>query len=87
MALPMGGVMAFAAARLYPDPRGTIILTIAHGAYRQWCATAGFQPLDPGQFADEFAQIVKKLKLTAHMGQHGLIIRGASIPQARSDAA
>jgi hypothetical protein len=86
----IGEVMAFAAAQLYPDMRGTVLLTTAHNAYRDWCATVGYQPVDPGVFADEFAKIVRKLKLSAHMSPQGLIIRGASIPaaiNAKSNAA
>jgi hypothetical protein len=82
-----GDVMAFAVAQLYPDVRGTILLTTAHSAYRQWCGMSGYQPVEPGEFADEFAQIVRKLKLTAQMSPQGLVIRGAMIPQIKSSAA
>jgi hypothetical protein len=82
-----GDVMAFAVAKLYPDARGTVLLTIAHAAYRNWCMATGCQPVDPGVFADDFAKIVRTLKLTAHMSPQGLIIRGATIPDVKSNAA
>ena len=82
-----GDVMEFAVAQLYPDARGTVLLTIAHSAYRNWCSATGCQPVDPGMFADDFAKIVRTLKLTAQMSPQGLVIRGVTIPDVKSNAA
>jgi hypothetical protein len=82
-----GDVMAFAVAQLYPDARGTVLLTIAHSAYRNWCSATGCQPVDPGVFADDFAKIVRTLKLTTQMSPQGLVIRGVTIPDVKSNAA
>ena len=56
-----GGVDAFAAAVLHPRDGGRVTLGKAYVSYQRWCERAGPDPLPPLDFADAFAELVKRL--------------------------
>lgn len=74
-----GSVHQFAAAVLHPKPKGRLKLAEAHTAYVRWCRNAGCQPLEPGDFADEFARIVRSLALPVQNSKSGPVILGAMV--------
>lgn len=82
-----GPVSAFAVASLYPVADSAVPLADVYKAYREWCADSGRLPLDPGTFADEFAGLVKRLRLGVQMSDTGPLILGASVVRPKSTSA
>lgn len=76
---PVGEVKAFCVDCMHPGTGQSFGLPEAYRFYRAWCAAQGRAPLEPGDFADGLAELVKRLGVPVRLTDKGVEIIDAVI--------
>jgi len=76
-----GRVDAFAADLLHPRVGSSVGLTQAYRSYSAWCIQNGRAPVSPDVFADEFAELLKRLGVPVRLNGPATVLLDVTLEQ------